>query len=98
MNFGQESLYKRFILILISLLFSGFVTASGNEPAICMEFLNNPELYDDCLRRVHKQTEDNSGESCYCDVRKRRQVKARLRRKEELDQQKNNSSPSNAVD
>ena len=52
-----------------------------------------PDIYDDCLERVHlpsvgsipeKVSQKESEEVCYCDVRKRQQVEQRLRKHKEL--------------
>jgi hypothetical protein len=82
------------VMTIMAVLFSVPALASDQEIGNCVDLKETPHLYDDCLERVRTlnvgSTPENiplkeSKESCYCDVRKRRQVEQRLRRQKQRD-------------
>ncbi|MDA9981462.1 hypothetical protein N9H39_01710 [Gammaproteobacteria bacterium] len=85
-------------MIIVVVLYSVLALASEQEIGNCVDLKETPDLYNNCLERVRtpivgsapeSTPQKESEESCYCDVRKRRQVEQRLRKHKEL----YNSSP-----
>ena len=81
----------QFMVIMI-VLFSGSILASDQENGNCVDLKETPELNNNCLERVgmpivgsapESTPQKESEESCYCDVRKRRQVEQRLRKQKQ---------------
>ena len=77
------------LTVIAIVLLSISTLASDQENGNCVDLKETPDLYNDCLERVRtlivgstpENTPKKEGEeSCYCDVRKRRQVEQRLRR------------------
>ena len=80
----------QFMVILI-VLFSGSILASDQENGNFVDLKETPEL-NNSLERVgmpiagsapESTPQKESEESCYCDVRKRRQLEQRLRKKKQ---------------
>ena len=80
----------QFMVILI-VLFSGSLFASDQAPGNRVDLQETPEL-NNSLERVgmpivgsapESTPQKESEESCYCDVRKRRQVEQRLRKQKQ---------------
>ena len=80
----------QFMVILI-VLFSGSILASDQENGNRVDLKETPEL-NNSLERVgmpivrlapESTPQKESEESCYCDVRKRRQVEQRLRKQKQ---------------
>ena len=81
------------VIIITLVLFSVSALASDQEIGNCVDLKKTQGIYNDCLERARTlivgSTPENipqkeSGESCYCDVRKRRQVEQRLRKHKQI--------------
>lgn len=92
-GFKHRNLKKGLILAIAIVLYSVAALASDQEPGNCIDFKETPDLYNDCLERVHRLSigsipenmpQKESEEICHCDVRKRHQVEQRLRKRKEL--------------
>lgn len=81
------------LMVITIALLSVSTLASDQENGNCVDLKETPDLYNDCLQRVptlnvgstpENTSQKESEKSCYCDVRKRRQVEQRLRRQKQI--------------
>lgn len=81
------------LMAITIVLLSVSTLASDQENENCVDLKETPDLYNDCLQRVRtpivgsvpeSTPQKESEESCYCDVRKRRQVEQRLRKHNQI--------------
>jgi len=107
---GMKSMLRCFQFLIIMVLAlpvnSGSVLPGENDLASCMEFLGSPDLYDSCVEKLKSpEIEPDSGVSndetdeatCYCDIRKQKQVEFRLKRQAEQDQEQSSTDSRDSL-
>jgi len=87
----NRKLQKKCMIAFVILIFSVAASATDKDPADCTIILDNPYLYNDCLKKKSSPVKDSNpkkpseqlkDESCSsCDARQRQRVKERLKKK-----------------
>jgi len=90
MEYISRSIRKRWLIVLMIMLFSSSTTFSGQEVTKCRQFLHNPALFKKCWQKYNivpenlnqlSQPKKINEQSCsVCDFRQQQRIKKLLKK------------------